>query len=73
MLETIREYGLEQLAETGELDDARLAHARLFLAFASEGAPAPSEHQNLTWVHRLATERDNLVAAFDHVCQPRAC
>jgi predicted ATPase/transcriptional regulator with XRE-family HTH domain len=70
MLETIREYGFEQLADAGELDDARLSHARLFLAFASDGAPAPSEHQNLTWVHRLATERDNLVAAFDHVCQP---
>ncbi len=70
MLETIREFGLEQLADAGELDDARMSHARLFMAFASDGAPAPSEHQDLAWVHRLATERDNLVAAFDYVCRP---
>jgi predicted ATPase len=70
MLETIREYGLEQLAELGELDDAQLAHARHILAFASDGAPTPSEHQDLGWVHRLAIERDDLVAAFDRVCQP---
>jgi predicted ATPase/DNA-binding CsgD family transcriptional regulator/transcriptional regulator with XRE-family HTH domain len=41
MLETVREYAAERLAAEGELDTARLAHARYFLALA-ERAPDPT-------------------------------
>src|SRR4029079_12692179 len=34
MLETIREFGLEQLVVRGELEAARSAHATFYLAFA---------------------------------------
>ena len=33
MLETIREYGLEALAASGEMEITRQAHALLFAAF----------------------------------------
>ena len=42
MLETIREYGLERLAEAGELDAVRAAHARYFAELAERGRPAPA-------------------------------
>ena len=39
MLETIREYALEHLTESGEEDSARHAHAVYYLALAEEAAP----------------------------------
>jgi tetratricopeptide (TPR) repeat protein len=70
MLDTIREYGLEQLTETDELEGARMAHATHFLEFASRDAPVPSEPASDDWFCRLVPERDNLVSAFDFLCRP---
>ena len=39
MLETIREYGLERIAEAGELPATRAAHAGHFARLAIEAAP----------------------------------
>ena len=39
MLETIREYGLEQLAASGETEVMRQAHAAYYLALAEEAEP----------------------------------
>ena len=39
MLETIREYGLEALAASREMDTTRQAHALYYLALAEEAAP----------------------------------
>ncbi len=39
MLETIREYGLERLAASGEEAATRRAHAAYFLVMAEDGAP----------------------------------
>ena len=66
MLETIREYGLERLAESGEIEGVRHAHASHFLAFAEsadDGLLRPPPAQEL-WRDRLAAERDNLRAAL---------
>jgi tetratricopeptide (TPR) repeat protein len=70
MLEPIREFGLEQLASSGELDAARMFHALHFLAFAARDAPTPTEPEPPAWVRRLAEEQDNLMATFDHLCDP---
>ena len=39
MLETIREYGLEVLTASGEMELARQAHTRYYLRLAEQAAP----------------------------------
>ncbi len=65
MLETIREYALERMAERGEADAIRQQHATYFLKFAEEYDPWPRIHappQEL-WLDRLEAEHENLRAA----------
>ena len=65
LLETIREYGLERLAASGEASSARRAHAAYFLALAEEAEPHLTPGQEAwAWVARLAAEHDNLRAAL---------
>ena len=66
MLETIREYAAERLAESGEIDDLRRRHAEHFLALAEEAEPnlrgSPGD-----WLERLEREHNNLRAALDRL------
>jgi predicted ATPase/DNA-binding CsgD family transcriptional regulator len=64
MLETVREYGLEQLAACNELDAARREHAEHFLALAERAVPAWWGPAPGTWLDRLEAERDNLREAL---------
>jgi predicted ATPase/DNA-binding SARP family transcriptional activator len=64
MLETIREYGLERLAGTGETTAARAAHAAYFLQVAERAAPLLRGHDQLPAIRMLTAERDNMVAAL---------
>ncbi len=64
MLETVREYGLEQLAANGETDAACRAHALHFLAWAERAAPEWWGPDPGGWLDRLETERDNLREAL---------
>ena len=62
MLETMREFGLEQLAAHGEECQARQAHATYFLALA-ERAAAYGEMQfsrSRYWIGRLTVDQANL-------------
>jgi predicted ATPase/DNA-binding CsgD family transcriptional regulator len=63
MLETIREFGLERLAESGEEDTTRSAHAAHYLALAEQAEPHLIASGSAAWVERLAIERDNLHTA----------
>ena len=63
MLETIREYGLERLAEAGETERMRLAHAGYLLKLAERAEPELRAADQLTWLRRLGAEHDNLHAA----------
>jgi predicted ATPase/DNA-binding CsgD family transcriptional regulator len=63
MLETIREFGLEQLAASGEEDATRSAHAAYYLALAEQAEPHLIASGSAAWVERLAIERDNLHTA----------
>ena len=65
MMETIREYGLERLAESGEDDAVRKAHAAYYLVFAEEAANAINGPDQSIWIDRLDRDRDNLRAAVD--------
>lgn len=64
MLETIREYGLEQLAGAGELEATRSRHADWCLAFAEQAAPRLTGREQREWLHRLESNHDNLRAAL---------
>jgi predicted ATPase/DNA-binding SARP family transcriptional activator len=68
MLETIREYGLERLADAGEIADARAAHAAYFLKLAEEAEPGLRTGEQLRWIVRLEAEHDNLTAALQFAC-----
>ena len=69
MLETLREYGLERLAEEGELEAVRTAHARYFAALADEADPHLRRPEQLEWYARLHAERENLIAALRSLCE----
>jgi predicted ATPase/DNA-binding CsgD family transcriptional regulator len=64
MLETIREYGLEALEAHGELEAARLAHARYYLTLAEEADAHLFSRGEQRWTERLKQEHDNLRAAM---------
>lgn len=64
MLETVREYALEQLLSDGELEDARRAHAAVFLALMEQAEPELGGPEQRRWLERLEREHDNVQAAL---------
>lgn len=72
MLETIREYGLEALAESQEMESARLAHATCYLNLAEQAEPELGGPQQAAWLERLEREHDNLRAALRWSVEPGA-
>jgi predicted ATPase len=66
MLETIREFAVERLAERGGVTAARDEHAAYFRDFAESAEPHLRGPDQVGWVRRLTVERDNLVAALHH-------
>ena len=64
MLETVREFGLERLAEAGETAAARQAHAAWCLALAEEAEPYLGGAEQARWLDRLEVEHDNLRSAL---------
>ena len=69
MLETIREYGLEQLAAGGDTEVVRRAHAAFYLALAERAEPELGAAEQITWLDRLEAEQGNLRAALAHLLQ----
>jgi predicted ATPase/DNA-binding CsgD family transcriptional regulator len=64
MLETIREYGMECLVESGEADAFQRAHALYYLAWVEQAEPHLKDAQQLTWLARLERDQENLRAAL---------
>jgi predicted ATPase/DNA-binding CsgD family transcriptional regulator len=64
MLETIREYGLEVLTVSREMEITRQAHALYYLRLAEEAEPELAGPQQAVWLERLEQEYDNLRAAL---------
>jgi len=65
MLETIRAYALERLAERGEAEDLKRRHAEHFADFAEEAEMRVLRGaEQSDWIERVETEHDNLRAAL---------
>jgi predicted ATPase len=64
MLETIREYALERLAQRSLITAMRRAHAHYFLALAELADPHLRRPEQLLWLERLISERDNLLTTM---------
>jgi len=69
MLETIREYALERLTDSGEQTATRRAHAAYFLVLAEEGNPELSTDDRTRWLARCDVEIDNFRFALDWLFQ----
>jgi predicted ATPase/DNA-binding SARP family transcriptional activator len=64
MLDTVREYVLDRLADSGELGATRKAHAEYFAALAEAARTGLRRPEWLEWMKRLELEHDNLWAAL---------
>jgi predicted ATPase len=62
MLETIREYALERLEQSGVAEAVWPRHAQFFLRWAEEAEPQVWSQQ--VWPERFETEQDNFRAAL---------
>jgi tetratricopeptide (TPR) repeat protein len=68
MLETIREYGSERLAERGDRARIRARHAEHFAAILAEALPHVTTADQLPYFALLAAERENILAAMRYRC-----
>jgi len=66
LLETLREYALEQLAASPELPAIHRRHAEFFLQWAEQAAPHLLASQQQQWLNRFEVEHPNLRAALDY-------
>jgi predicted ATPase/DNA-binding XRE family transcriptional regulator len=64
MLETIREYALEQLEKRGEADDMSQMHAEYYLALAGAAEPHLMGAEAEEWLERLESDHNNFRAAL---------
>jgi predicted ATPase/DNA-binding winged helix-turn-helix (wHTH) protein len=69
MLETIREYCLERLSDSGEEQATRRSHAAYCMVLAEEGNPDLDEAERTGWLARCDIEHDNFSAALDWLVQ----
>jgi predicted ATPase len=64
MLETIREFGLEQLSASGEFDVVQEQHARFFEALVGQEDGWLPHDALRVWLDRIEADRDNLRAVL---------
>ncbi len=64
MLETIREYALDRLEQSGEANEVRRRHAEHYLQLAEISEPEILGAEQLVWLERLDAEQDNFRSAL---------
>ncbi|HSK26082.1 MAG TPA: BTAD domain-containing putative transcriptional regulator [Jiangellales bacterium] len=66
MLETIRQYAAERLADSGELDAVMTRHLAYLLGLAEEAEPYLRGARQAEWRERLRLRHDDLVAVLSY-------
>ena len=69
LLETVRQYGLEHLAEAGEEDVVLARHRDHYRALAERAGPHLETGRQLEFLELLDPEHANLAAAIDHALE----
>lgn len=64
LLETLREYAIQQLTSGGEEQSVRTRHARYFLELAEAAEPQLVGADQAVWLQRLAAEQANFNAVL---------
>ena len=64
MLETIREYALDRLHGSGEVDRVRQHHAQFYLALVEQAEPKLTASDQTQWINRLDIEHENIRAVL---------
>jgi predicted ATPase/DNA-binding SARP family transcriptional activator/Tfp pilus assembly protein PilF len=67
LLETVREYALERLADAADLGELARRHAEWYLALAEAAEPQLTGENQTSWFATLEAEHDNLRAALAHL------
>jgi non-specific serine/threonine protein kinase len=65
MLEAVREFTLEQLAESGEMEAVRDDHAAAFVALAEAALPHYGDNRWLEWMDKMEAALPNCHAALE--------
>lgn len=60
MWESIREFALERLRESGEIEEISHRHAQYYLALVNQAYPELITSRQTQWVLRLKVEHDNI-------------
>jgi non-specific serine/threonine protein kinase len=69
LLEPIRQYAREKLAEAAEEEALRARHLTFFLRLAEDAGPRMEGAEQAAWLDRMEAELDNVRAAFDWALQ----
>ena len=67
LLDTLREYALEQFTDTAALETLRRRHAEFFLSLTEQAEPAWTSAAQQQWLTRLELEQANLRSALAYV------
>ncbi|MBT2211539.1 BTAD domain-containing putative transcriptional regulator [Actinomadura sp. NEAU-AAG7] len=70
MLDTVRAFCAERLADAGEEERFRRAHAEYFLGLARRADPHLRGAEQVAWLERLAADHGNLHAALRRSVRP---
>ncbi len=68
MLETIREYAAEKLAEHAEADEVRRRHAVYYCDLITEAGPKLLTRDQISWLQVVRDDHDNILAALHYSC-----
>ncbi|HEX2909553.1 MAG TPA: tetratricopeptide repeat protein [Chloroflexia bacterium] len=71
MLETIREYALEKLLESGELAATRAAQSHYIIGLVETGTDRLKKPDQLVWLKRLSADHDDILYTLDYLIENR--